>query len=690
MKMREGYLLVTALVLLAAVGIFVAVITNAVSNTSWLRVSKEKLFMASSDSMNGLQMGTSYMAHFANSIGGFDIDQSLFNVPFSSISWLQPNSSNGFFNSIYSSIDGDAWKKTLSILATNSNVLVLNNLSKVENMFASLEASGDLHTIPQVVVIQTKIPNTNENSKYKYFIVSRAVVGNKVAYSSGFVIANALNRYVYFTDIEPRDIWRGPVLIKRGIYFTTGDTIDGPLRSNDVINIEGDPVFNGFVQAEGYNIVSGTPVFKSGKEILSPEDIAKMNMSKIASSYSAEINSEIASPSKIKSEGVSSTPVGLDLSLSLAPMLENDLYKWLNNNNYSYNDLPQYVKSKYEKAYSALSLVRPESIKVTFTSNGNSKTMNVYYSNDVDGAVESALNAIDKLENDSYWNKWKRECKKICTLFICFLECKWKQMYEGPDFSDVTDILKNVQSNENGEEWNLLFTIKPDNSNSSVPGIVTLNPNGSDAAELMGLSSPSPFDFNFNGVLKTSSDLYISGEKNQQGNNDKTAYVSGKYTLYTTQNAYIQSNIVYNDADKLFAADKDWLSSEVSTSMVKELRDSTCDDFLNIVANKNITLIHDVPDNIKLMASLYAFTGSFSYEDYDVGNPKGQLFLYGSMMQHVRGGVGTFDPDTYKAVSGFDKMYTFDWRILNGLPSNMYGTPSAREKALLLFVRTGF
>ncbi len=663
MKMRDGYLLVTALVLLAAVGIFVAVITNAISNTSWLRVSKEELFMASSDSMNGLQMGTSYMAHFANSIGGFDIDQSLFNVPFSSISWLQPNSSNGFFNSIYSSIDGDAWKKTLSILATNSNVLVLNNLSKVENMFASLKASGALHAIPQVVVIQTKDPNTNENSKYKYFIVSRAVVGNKVAYSSGFVVANALNRYVYFTQEEPP--YSSP---SYNVTFMTGDTINGPVRTNGTLVTFGTPDFKGRVWYDGLYKVPGygSPNFESGDSQLSTEDIAEMNMSKIASSYSAEINSEIASPSKIKSEGVTSTPVGLNLSLSLAPMLENDLYKWLNNNNYSYNDLPQYVKSKYEKAYSALSLVRPESIKVTFTSNGNSKTMNVYYSNNVDVAVERALEAIYELENDGYW---------------------WWWWYYGPDFSDVTNILKNAQSNENNE-WNLLFTIKPKNADSSVPGIVTLNPNGDDAAKLMGLSSPSSFDFNFNGILKTSSDLYISGKKNQQGNDDKTAYVSGKYTLYTTQSAYIQSNIVYNDANKLFSTtDKDWLTSKVSTSMVKELRNSTCSDFLNIVANKNIVLKDDVPDDLKLMASLYAFTGSFSYEGYDK-YLKDQLFLYGSMMQHEGGLTGTYSGNQLS--TGYHSYYAFDWRILNGLPANMYGTPSAREKALLLFVRTVF
>ncbi len=682
--MKKGYLLVTALVLLAAVAIFVAAITSFVSNTSSLRVSKEKLFMASNASMNGLQMGTSYIAHFANSIGGFNLDfNGVGSTSFSSISWLQTNTSNNYFTSIYSSVDGDAWKSALSVLATDSNVLWLNKIPQVESLFDSLQASGILKVIPDVVVIQTKIPNTNINSVYRYFIVARAVVGGKSAYSSGFVVANSLNKYLYFTDIEPSNI-----------YFTTGELIDGPLRSNDVINIDGNPVFNGFVQAKGYNITPGSsPVFSSGYETLSAEDIAKMNMAKIASYYSSEINSEVSAPASIESavQSGSSFPMGIDLSglnwnsygfeeqgswfnwekggyytpSRLASMFQQDLDNWLNDNGLSYSDLPQNVQDQYQKAFDAIKSIMP-AVKVTFDSNGNSKTMNVYYSDTP--IVSNVIAAINELINNDYW--------------------LWYWWYNGPDFSDVLYVLDNVKSNEN--IWNQLFTINPV-SNSSVPGTATLTPEGNDAATLMGLSSPSPINFNFNGVLKTSSDLYISGEKNQQGSNDKTAYVSGKYTLYTTQSAYIQSRVVYNDANTLFSAsNSNWLVSEVSTSMIQELRNSTCNDFLNIVANDDVTLTSDVPDNMKLMASVYAFTGSFSYEDYDnyLYGPKGQLFLYGSLMQHKRGPVGTFNPYTYENISGFYKTYAFDWRILGGLPSNMYGTPSAKEKAILLSVRT--
>ncbi len=680
--MKKGYLLVTALVLVAAAAIFVAAIVSFISNTSALRAVKEELFIASNASMSGIQMGTSYLAHFANSIGSFDLD---FNgpgsVPFTSISWLQPNTPNNYFSAIYSSIDGDAWKKALSVLATDSNVLWLNKIPQVENFFESLHASNLLSVIPDVVVIQTKIPKTTLNSKYRYFVVARAQVGREDVYSSGFVVANMLNKYLYFTDIEPSDI-----------YFTTGELIDGPLRSNDVINIDGNPIFNGFVQAKGYNITRGSsPIFDSGHEVLSAEDIAKMNMKKIASYYSSEINSEISAPASIEAnikEG-SNFPVGIDLSglkwnlygfkeegnwfkwkkggyytpSRLALMFQEDLDNWLINTGYSYSELPQDVLNQYQEALNAIKSIMP-AVKITFDSNGNSKTMIVYYSDTP--TVSNVISAINELVNNDYWWYW------------------W--WYNGPDFSDVLDVLDNVKSN--GNNWNPLFMINPVN-NSSIPGTATLNPEGNDAAMLMGLSSSSPITFKFNGVLKTSSDLYISGKKNQQGNNDKTAYISGKYTLYTTQSAYIQSNIVYNDANTLFSAsNSDWLDSKVSTSMIEELRNSTCSDFLNIVANDDVTLTSEVPYNMKLMASVYAFTGSFSYEDWNNSNPMGQLFLYGSLMQHKRGPVGTFDPRTYENISGFYKTYSFDWRILGGLPSNMYGTPSAKKKALLLSLRT--
>jgi hypothetical protein len=689
--MRKGYVLEAALILLIAVAIFVAAIVSFVSNTSMLRISQEKLIIASNNAMNGLQMGTSFIASYANTIGGFSLN---FNssgisagaVAFSSIPWLQSNTSNNFFNAIYSSTDGAGWKVALSTLATGTNnVLYLNKIPAVQKFFQTLYATGVFSSTPDVVIIQTKLGGYIDNSKY--FVVARSKVGGSVAYASGFVVANGLNRYVYFTQVEPPDI-----------YFTSQDLLDGPVRSNDVINIEGNPVFDGFVQAKGYNIVSGNPQFLSGNAILTPADIASMNMSMIANQYSSQINSEIVSPSYVATAGITSNPIGFDLS---------------------------------KINWSKINLSRTPDIEVVFSANGNSKTVSVYYYN----------------------------------------------------------------SSKQGQPWTPLFTINPTNG-SSVPGTVQIVVNGEKAAKILGVNNPSTFNFNFNGVIKTSSNLYING------NNDKTAYVAGKYTLYTTKSVYIQSNIVYEDADTLFdKSNKDWIVSPMSTSMVKQLRNSTCTDALNIVANNNIVLTNNAPPNTKLMASIYAFNGSFSYQNWDNSSPMGQLFLYGSLMQYKRGPVGTFQslssisPDelvnafqedfynwasyhlpfyyfdfwgnivwdkvpswlytdyqnvisdlqsgnnsaalndltklatdlnsngyvssywsssswpsnwlnyyfgniynylknaangNIEITSGFYKYYAFDWRNLSGMPSNMYGTPSAQGKALLLAVRTTF
>ncbi|MCL4408608.1 MAG: hypothetical protein M1542_09500 [Thermotogae bacterium] len=687
--MRKGYVLEAALILLIVVAIFVAAIVSFVSSTSTLRVSQEKLVMASNNAINGLQMGTSFIARYANTIGGFNLN---FNAgqpgvaSFSSIPWLQSSSQNNFFSAIYSSTDGVGWKVALSTLATNSNVLYINKIPAVQKFIQTLHATEIFSATPDIVIIQTKVGGYINNSKY--FVVARSKVGGSVAYASGFVVANGLNRYVYFTQVEPSNI-----------YFISQDSLDGPVRSNDVINIQGNPVFDGFVQAAEYNIVSGNPQFLSGNAILTPADIASMNMSMIANQYSSQINSEVVSPSYVATAGITPTPIGFDLSK----------FNWTSA---GFSSIPD--------------------IKIVFSANGNSKTMSVYY------------------------------------------------------------------KDSNGQSWHHLFMVNPTDG-SSVPGTSQIVVNGETAAKILGLQNSSTFNFNFNGVIKTSSNLYISGDKNSNGTND--AIVAGKYTLYTTKSAYIQSNIVYEDANTLFdKSNSNWLSSPVSTSMVTQLRNSTCTDALNIVANNNVTLTSNAVSNTKLMASIYAFKGSFSYKNWDNSNPMGQLFLYGSLMQYKRGPVGTFQssiqsmpyeiayafeydfydwgynhlPKSYfnwfgnikwskvpswlsndynnvinaiesgnnqNAISaleqlatdlmsngyisssnwngsswvsdwlnhyfgdvyhylnlngntiitsGFYKYYAFDWRNLSGMPSNMYGTPSAQGKALLLAVRTTF
>ncbi len=710
--MRNGYVLEATLILLIAVMIFVAAIINFVSNTSMLRVSQEKLVIASNDAMNGLQMGTSFIAHYANAVGGFNLN---FNsgqagvTPYSSISWLQTNSSNNFFNAIYSSTDGAGWKVALSTLATNSNVIYLNKIPAVQSFFQTLSASGVFTSTPDVIIIQTKVGGYINNSRY--FVVSRAKVGGSVAYASGFVVANGLNRYVYFTQTEPP--YAPPF---NNVTFMTGDTVDGPIRTNGTLVTLGSPDFKSYVQYGGLYKVSGTPNFESGSSQLSQSDINSMNMSMIANQYSSQINSEVASPINLSKY---STPTGLDLSgvynnlmksfsnygfssssykwknggywtlSTLVNTFKNDFLSWAYDNGYTdqsgninWSQLPSVIYNDYNNVISAIYGI--PSLQVTFSpgnSGSNANTISINYGID----TSNAIYAIDHLRTDVNMYSYEYNLNSIGQ----YLYNGWFD-YSGnyhPNYynPNIYDVLELGYSNP---QWQPLLQINPANG---VPGTskITIQSN---SATLLGLpNGTGPITFNFNGVIKTTSDLVIG--------DGTTQVVSGKYTLYTTRSSVINGNIVYNYANQLLGANNsknNWKNSPVSSSTVSQIRNATGTDALNIVSNYDVALGDSMPQYAKIMASIYAFNGTFWYPNFENAqwgnnwNPQvGQLFVFGSMAQYEGGQFfGTYSGNSLN--TGYHAYYAFDWRNLSGMPSNMYGTPSAQSKALLLAVRTTF
>ncbi|BBJ29014.1 hypothetical protein [Athalassotoga saccharophila] len=709
--MKKGYVLEAALILLIAVAIFVAAIVNFVSSTSMLRVSQEKLVIASNDAMNGLQMGTSFIAHYANSIGGFSLN---FNsgpglVPFSSIIWLQPNTSNNFFSAIYSSTDGAGWKIALSTLATGTNnVLYLNKIPAVQSFLKTLQATGIFTSTPDIVIIQTKVGGYINNSKY--FVVARSKVGGSVAYASGFVVANGLNRYVYFTQMEPP--YAPPF---NNVTFMTGDILDGPVRTNGTLITLGNPDFKSYVQYGGLYQVPGygSPIFESGSSQLSQSDINSMNMSMIANQYSSQINSEIASPSNLSNY---STPVGLDLSgvynnlinqlwrnygfsysnnykwksggyytlSKLVSMFVSDFNYWASDSGYTdqngnilWNQLPSVIYNDYNNVISAIYGI--PSLQVTFSpgnSGSNANTITVSYGIDTSNAIA----AIDHLRTDVNMYSYEYDLYSIGPYLYNgqFYSGNYYPNYYNPNVYDV------LQLGYSNPQWQTLLQINPANS---IPGNSKLTiESGSNG--LLGLPNGSgPINFNFNGVIKTTSDLVIGDGTNQ--------IVSGKYTLYTTRSSIINGNIIYNYANQLLGSNNsqsNWKNSPVSTSTVSQIRAATGTDALNIVSNYDIALADSMPQYAKVMASIYAFNGSFWYPNYEYAqwNGKtGQLFVFGSMAQYEGGQFfGTYSGNSLN--TGYHAYYAFDWRNLSGMPSNMYGTPSAQGKALLLAVRTTF
>ncbi|HOH54379.1 MAG TPA: hypothetical protein PLN23_09290, partial [Fervidobacterium sp.] len=88
---------------------------------------------------------------------------------------------------------------------------------------------------------------------------------------------------------------------------------------------------------------------------------------------------------------------------------------------------------------------------------------------------------------------------------------------------------------------------------------------------------------------------------------------------------------------------------------------------LNLVSKNNVVVSEPVIqsnwwgtrylklDNMKIFASIYAFNGSFTVEDYNSGGSAGQLFTFGSIMQNARGPVGTFG--SLMGPTGYYKTY---------------------------------
>ncbi|HHY94334.1 MAG TPA: hypothetical protein GX513_04890 [Firmicutes bacterium] len=104
------------------------------------------------------------------------------------------------------------------------------------------------------------------------------------------------------------------------------------------------------------------------------------------------------------------------------------------------------------------------------------------------------------------------------------------------------------------------------------------------------------------------------------------------------------------------------------------------DDMLGLVANRYVRILHygwfgsypshrDVaPQNITIHAAIFALNWSYEFESYDTGSLKGVITLCGSTTQKYRGAVGTFDSWSGERLTGYNKHYTYDPRMLYDMP----------------------
>lgn len=138
--------------------------------------------------------------------------------------------------------------------------------------------------------------------------------------------------------------------------------------------------------------------------------------------------------------------------------------------------------------------------------------------------------------------------------------------------------------------------------------------------------------------------IYVKGGVDIEGTLD------GVVTVLATDNIYITNDVLY----------------EMSDAEGQPLAD--CDDILGLIALKNIIVADNTAnrDDVIIHAALLTLDTSFSVENYWQGAPRGDLTIWGSLSQKVRGPVGTFT--WWGGSTGYKKDYHYDVRFVSSPP----------------------
>jgi len=196
----------------------------------------------------------------------------------------------------------------------------------------------------------------------------------------------------------------------------------------------------------------------------------------------------------------------------------------------------------------------------------------------------------------------------------------------------------------------------------------------------------------FNGVIYSTGNITIDGD---------STYLSkyyGNYTLYSEDNIYIKDRLIpYDTYTNYFTNQETQYSGvELDNNTINNIKNYVLANeksSLNLVSKNDVVVSEPVEQsdwwgwpyyiklyNMKIFASIYAFDGSFRVEDYDSDGSAGQLFTFGSIMQNVRGAVGTFDSSSGQTLTGYYKTYVYDPRLTTAAYQPA-GTPAKNSSA---------
>ncbi|MCE1247325.1 MAG: PilX N-terminal domain-containing pilus assembly protein [Firmicutes bacterium] len=144
--------------------------------------------------------------------------------------------------------------------------------------------------------------------------------------------------------------------------------------------------------------------------------------------------------------------------------------------------------------------------------------------------------------------------------------------------------------------------------------------------------------------------IFVTGNAEVEGD------VKGSATIVSKGSIFITDNIVY--ADK----------STDSLALIAE-------DYVVLKTDPN-----DVRD-IEIDAAISALNESFYVDKYYSGQARGELKLFGSLMQKKQGSTGIFDFSTGKLVRGYSQNFVLDPKFLARPPRNMPVSGKIRVKS---------
>jgi len=199
----------------------------------------------------------------------------------------------------------------------------------------------------------------------------------------------------------------------------------------------------------------------------------------------------------------------------------------------------------------------------------------------------------------------------------------------------------------------------------------------------------------FSGFLSFDSNVYIGDFEG--GSSDGVCFYDGKLTIHSKKNIYVEDNLIPIEVKEKLNPEitAEWL--EETNTQVSEFvkNDGNAVGMINIIAQNSLLIGSDqdgAKTNQKIFASLYSFENKVSVYNHDRIGPKGQLTIFGSIMQKTRGPVGTFGTekillyenyiyDDYdftegklygrnKYYSGWDSWWG-EWKLLYTTPDNL-------------------